>query len=126
MITRTSAYTVDLDRGTVETRWDSPLTCGDKGADRIQVTLTRGSAAATLSSPSVMLYGVRNDGVTAIKAGSVSGNIVTAELDYTFYAIPGRLELLLQLSEGTTVVNTPLRITAYVKSGQTDATVSAG
>ena len=126
MIKRTTAYTLNLDAPTVETRWDNPLTYGDKNADAIQATLMRGSAAATLTGLTAILYGVRSDGTTTFVAGNVSGNVVTATLDYTFYAIPGKIELLLQLAEGTAVYNTPLRITAYVKSGQTGELVSAG
>lgn len=126
MITRTATYTIDLDKGTYEDRWDFPLTCGDKNADKIQVTLMQGAAAATLSGLSAILYGVQNGNTTTFVAGSVSGNVVTVELDYTFYAVPGQLELLLELAEGTTVVKTPLRISAYVKSGKTDELISSG
>lgn len=126
MITRTTAYTIDLDRPTVEDRWDAPLTYGDKNANIIQATLMRGAVAATLSNAAVMLYGVLSDGTTTFRVGTVSGNVVTCELDYTFYAVPGKMDLLLQLSEGTTVINTPLRITANVKAGQTSELVSTG
>lgn len=126
MITRTTAYTIDLDRPTVEDRWDAPLTYGDKSANIIQATLMRGAVAATLSNATVMLYGVLSDGTTAFRAGTVSGNVVTCELDYTFYAVPGKMDLLVQLSEGTAVTNTPLRITAHVKTGQTGELVSTG
>ena len=126
MIARTHEYTVDLDTGTIETRWDNPLTCGDKSADKIVVTLTRGNEAATLSGLTVILFGVLNNGTTAFKSGTIEENVVTVEMDYPFYAIPGPLELLLQLAEGTTVVNTPLRISTYVKFGPTDEMVSTG
>lgn len=126
MITRTTAYTIDLDKPTVEDRWDAPLTYGDKGANIINATLTRGSSAATLSGLTAILYGVLSNGTTAVRAGSVTDNVVTVELDSSFYAIPGKIDLLLQLAEGTAVINTPLRITAYVKSGQTDELVSTG
>ena len=125
-IVRTTAYTIDLDKPTLEDRWTSPLTCGDRGANVIQATLTRGAAPATLSGLTAMLYGVLSNGATAFKSCTVAGNVVTCELDHTFYAVPGRLELLLRLSEGTTVINTPLRISAYIKSGPTDELVSTG
>lgn len=126
MIARERPYTIDLNRDPTDDRWDGALTYGDKNADTIVATLNRGSEAATLESPTAMLYGVRNDGTTAFRAATVSENIVTAEMDYTFYAIPGRLLLLLKITEGTTVTNTPLRIAAYVKDGETEELVSTG
>lgn len=126
MIANTHFYTVDLGSGTLETRWDTPLTYGDKNADTVQVTLTRGGVPATLSTPTAILYGVNADGLTAFKTATIVDNIVTATMDETFYAVPGKLDLLLQVSEGTDATHTPLRISASVKPGITDELVSTG
>lgn len=74
----------------------------DNKANRIGVEVTDGGAAAALSG-TVSAKVIRADGQTVTVSGSRSGNKAWADLTEACYAVQGRIQVCIKLTDGDTV-----------------------
>lgn len=100
---------------------------GDKNSIEWEVTLLSNGEAATLTGCTCMLYAIRPDDTTAVAEGSVSGNVASGNSTQQFFALTGKVELqmvLTNLSDGTSITVSRLFIT--VERGPTDQIIDPG
>lgn len=119
------SYSVDLQKGAEHAVLRAPLATMDNQAHIFEVQVNDGGAAADLSGAVCEAYFIRADGVTVMLDGVVSGSIASVTLGANCYAVPGRFELAVKLTQGDTV-HTILRVEGSVTTSRTDAMTGAG
>ena len=124
-ITMTRSYSVDLQKGAEHAVLRAPLATMDNQAHIFEVQVDNGGEAADLSGAVCEAYFIRADGVTVMLDGAVSGSTATVTLGANCYAVPGRFELAVKLTQGDTV-HTILRVEGSVTASRTDAMTGAG
>ena len=90
--------------------------------DSINAELYRGGKPAGLSGATVLGRFLRADGATVEVQGQVTGNVASVTFDATCYAVPGRLDVSLQLTQSG-VITTPLILHAMIRRGATNVIV---
>ena len=116
---------VDLEGGALEQALGLKFVSGDMAAHRLNVTLRRGGAPADLTGATVLGRFVRADGATVDVYGEASGNVASVTFDSACYAVPGRLDINLQVTQGGATV-TPLILHAVIRRGGTNVVVDPG
>ena len=124
-ITMTRSYSVDLQKGAEHAVLRAPLATMDNQAHIFEVQVDNGGEAADLSGAVCEAYFIRADGVTVTLDGTVSGSTASVTLGANCYAVPGRFELAVKLTQGDTV-HTILRVEGSVTASRTDAMTGAG
>ncbi len=103
---------------------DSLLFTGDNLSTTISVTVLDGGAAAQLSG-GALCHAIRTDGDTVAFPGTVSGNVVSATLPQSCFAVPGPLAILLRVVDGS-VRTTVFKGYFTVERSSTDTIVDPG
>lgn len=125
MIAETKTTRVDIRQGAVHLVLRAPLATMDNMAHVFEAQVYDGDAAADLSGAKCEAYFIRADGVTVMLDGTVSGSTASVTLGANCYAVPGRFELAVKLTQGDTV-HTILRAEGSVTTSRTDAMTGAG
>ena len=125
MITETKTIRVDIRQGAAHMVLRAPLATLDNRAHVFEAQVYDGDAAADLSGAKCEAYFIRADGVTVTLDGTVSGSTASVTLGANCYAVPGRFELAVKLTQGDTV-HTILRAEGSVTTSRTDAMTGAG
>lgn len=116
---------IELSEGALEQPLGIKFISGDKQAHRINAELYRGGKPAGLSGATVLGRFLRADGATVEVQGQVTGNVASVTFDATCYAVPGRLDVSLQLTQSG-VITTPLILHAMIRRGATNVIVDPG
>lgn len=116
-------FAVDMDEELKRRSLREPVFCGDQGAHRFEVTLTRGGVP--FEGGTAAGYLVRSDGVTLVLACTRQGNLLTCTLPQAAYAVPGRATLLLRLLSGG-ALTTVLCVDMLVNPGPTETLTDPG
>ncbi len=116
-------FAVDLDEELKRRSLREPVFCGDQGAHRFEVALTRGGVP--FLSGTAAGYLVRGDGVTLVLACTRQGNLLACTLPQEAYAVPGRATLLLRLLSGD-ALTTVLCVDMLVHPGPTETLTDPG
>lgn len=116
-------FAVDMDEELKRRSLREPVFCGDQGAHRFEVALTRGGVP--FASGTAAGYLVRGDGVTLVLACARQGNLLTCTLPQEAYAVPGRATLLLRLLSGD-ALTTVLCLDMLVNPGPTETLADPG
>lgn len=117
-------FRVDTEQPMVRQRLRDVLVKGDRSAHRIRVELNRGGTPLT-GLGQVHGYAVRPDGVTVVAEGSAADNCLEVTLPPACYDVPGRVELLLRVEKGDTIL-TALWLEMLVAGGVTDEAMDPG
>lgn len=125
MIAETKTTRVDIRQGAAHLVMRAPLATMDNMAHVFEAQVYDGDAAADLSGAKCEAYFIRADGVTVMLDGTVSGSTASVTLGANCYAVPGRFELAVKLTQGDTV-HTILRAEGSVTTSRTDAMTGAG
>lgn len=125
MIAETKTTRVDIRQGAAHLMLRAPLATMDNMAHVFEAQVYDGDAAADLSGAKCEAYFIRADGVTVMLDGTVSGSTASVTLGANCYAVPGRFELAVKLTQGDTV-HTILRAEGSVTTSRTDAMTGAG
>lgn len=116
-IARIMRYTMEMDAPLVTRPLVGTLQCTDKKADTIQLAITSGGAAVSLTgSSAVGLFRRPVDGTQVRCPGTISGGTITVPLLDQCYMYAGDFDLLIKLT-GSGVERTVLRISGYVEAG---------
>lgn len=124
-ITRSFAFTIDLDKDAQRLRLGTPLATLDKRAHVFSLTIQRAGKAASMDNVTCTAYFVRADGVTVPIDGTVTGNVVSLTLLPNCYAVPGRFTMAVKLLRGT-AEHTVLWVEGNVATSRTDSITSGG
>ena len=116
---------IELSEGALEQPLGIKFVSGDKQAHRVNAELYRGGKPADLSGATVLGRFLRADGATVEVQGEVTGNVASVTFDATCYAVPGRLDVSLQLTQSG-VITTPLILHAMIRRGATNVIVDPG
>lgn len=125
MIAETKTTRVDIRQGAAHLVLRAPLATMDNMAHVFEAQVYDGDAAADLSGAKCEAYFIRADGVTVMLDGTVSGSTASVTLGANCYAVPGRFELAVKLTQGDTV-HTILRAEGSVTTSRTDAMTGTG
>ena len=125
MIAETKTSRVDIRQGAAHLVLRAPLATMDNMAHVFEAQVYDGDAAADLSGATCEAYFIRADGVTVMLDGTVSGSTASVTLGANCYAVPGRFELAVKLTQGD-VTHTILRAEGSVTTSRTDAMTGAG
>ena len=125
MIAETKTTRVDIRQGATHLVLRAPLATMDNMAHVFEAQVYDGDAAADLSGAVCSAFFIRADGVTVMLDGTVSGSTASVTLGANCYAVPGRFELAVKLTQGDTV-HTILRAEGSVTTSRTDAMTGAG
>lgn len=96
----------------------------DNMANRVGTAVTQGGMDAELSG-TVFGYVLRPDGNTVAVAGMHNGNRAWIDLPESAYAIPGQIQIIVQLANGQ-AKTTLCACTAYVQRSSTDTYIDPG
>lgn len=118
----TTAYTLELDKGTREEELPYCLVKGDRNAHRIMVCLTRHGKPLDLANATITLYVVQSIDTVRIEGRVLKDGICVAELDDVSYSETGSVSLLFEIVYGE-VIYTPLVLRTVVLSSVTDSMV---
>ena len=116
---------IELSEGALEQPLGIKFVSGDKQAHRVNAELYRGGKPVDLSGATVLGRFLRADGATVEVQGQVTGNVASVTFDATCYAVPGRLDVSLQLTQSG-VITTPLILHAMIRRGATNVIVDPG
>lgn len=119
------SYSVDLQKGAEHAVLRAPLATMDNQAHIFEVQVNEGGEAADLTAATCAGYFIRADGVTVALNGTVSGSTASVTLGANCYAVAGRFELAVKLTQGD-VIHTILRVEGSVTTSRTDAMTGAG
>lgn len=111
--------TVDVSKPIAVERLKMPLFYGDKAAHTFSITV---QGASLTGQNTVNAYAIRGDGYTVIFNGSISGNVVNVTLPVSVYAVAGRLQLAIKVSD-TNSVMTVYACDGVILNTQTDSIV---
>ena len=125
MIAETKTTRVDIRQGAAHLVLRAPLATMDNMAHVFEAQVYDGDTAADLSGATCEADFIRADGVTVMLDGTVSGSTASVTLGANCYAVPGRFELAVKLTQGDTV-HTILRAEGSVTTSRTDAMTGAG
>lgn len=97
---------------------------GDALADTITVTLYNGEQPAALTG-TVVCKVIRSDGATVAFNGERTGNVVSATLNASCFAVAGPISVILQVVDGDTKMSV-LKAVYTVDAGTTETIVDPG
>ena len=124
-ITRSFAFTIDLDKDAQRLRLGTPLATLDKHAHVFTLTVQRGDKVVSMPNATCTAYFVRADGVTVPIDGTVADNVVSLTLLPNCYAVPGRFTMAVKILRGV-AEHTVLWVEGSVATSRTDSITSGG
>lgn len=94
-------WTVDIDKPVKQVHL-GPIFEGDQDEFKVSLHLLQNGQPVSLTGASVTAYMMRADKTTVVWTGSVSSNIASVVLTQHAHTIPGRAQLVVRVTIGTT------------------------